>query len=186
MPERSWTLFAKGKEFRRQTSGLTEPRPDYVAYFPIYDFNKGGRTQTSDRWNWPNNAKNGLVKNFLRSTLEHLATHGLEPSPAGIFKEHGRAEIEMSDFLCYPWLVVEHKRDKVPMDTEMFCYCQAANAAQGVLKMHEILAQYAEDKTDATHIPPITTMTTVGSNVKIWIAYVEPRVKVYVRMPYES
>lgn len=184
MPERRWNLFAKGKGLRPETCELTEPKPDYVAYFPIYDFNKGGRILTSDRWNWPNNANESLVKNFLRSTLEHLATHGLQPSPAGIFQKQRRAKIEISDSLCYPWLVVEHKKDKVSMDKKIYCYCQAANAAQAVLKMHQILAQYAEGKAnDATHIPPITTITTVGSDVKVWIAYVE--CGNYVWMPHE-
>jgi hypothetical protein len=111
------------------------------------------------------------VKNFTRTTLEHLSKYGLQPSPSRIFDERRKEHVFPSDFLCYPWLIVEHKKDAAERKEEE-CYCQAANAASASLKMHQILAKYAQSLPEDAHVPPITAMTTVGKIVKIWIAYV--------------
>lgn len=174
-------MFAKDRKLRQGSHGLTEPKPDFVAYFPIYDFNGSEPIWSYDRWQWAYNPKEALVRNFSRKILEHLAQHGLEPSVAGIFRETRRTEIEKSRFMCYPWLIVEHK--KANLDKAEACYCQAANAASAALKMHQILAQYAENKVDDVHVPAVTIMTTVGQVVRVWIAYVSNRGKDYVRKP---
>ena len=153
---------------RKGKSGLTEPIPDSANYFPIYDANASARMVTSNRWPWENSCRLGLVENFTLQTLRHLAKHGLEPSVGGVFRKEKRG-IALSDYMCYPWLIVEHKKHERKADE---CYCQAANGASAALTMMQILSKYAPNKADDGHVPPIVALTTVGAEVRIWIAYV--------------
>ena len=54
----------------------------------------------------------------------------------------------------------------------MECYCQAANASSAVLMMLEKLSMCESIATADANIPPVTTMTTVGKDVRVWLAYV--------------
>lgn len=159
---------------------LTEPRSDYVAYFKIFDHDPcdGSIDNSSPKnarvpyntWPWGNSARKGLVKNFSRRVLEHLAGQGLEPCVANIYRAKERAKIDKSECMCFPWLVVEHKR--TPSNRTEHCYSQAANGAHAVLTMHRILAKFVDKQLpDTKHIPPVTTITTIGSHVKVWVAY---------------
>lgn len=113
-----------------------------------------------------------LVQNFSLKTLNHLAWYGLESSPISLFKVPATPQSKKpgkARHMCYPWLIVEHKKANMAM--EEGCYCQAANAAHATLTMHRILATYTKPLAQDMHIPPVTTMTTVGQEVRIWIAY---------------
>ena len=145
------------------------PKPDLVAYFNIRDFQEGVRNLEPHRWNWHTDPAEAVVENFSLATLEHLGRHGLQPSTSRMFDQNRKARVFESDFICYPWLIIEHKKSQ---RSGMFCYCQAANAASAALEMHMILAKYAREAPQDAHIPPVTTMTTVGREVRIWIAYV--------------
>lgn len=126
---------------------------------------------------WP---VDDVVKNFTRNNLESLAAHGLHSSVAGIFNDGRKDRIVPSDCICYPWLVVEHK--KLEQAKEIECYCQAANAAAAELMMFRTLVKYATHKI----VPPVVTMTTVGEFVRIWIAYFDTDSEQYVRDPVYS
>jgi hypothetical protein len=110
-----------------------------------------------------------LVRNFSVSTLLSLAKHGLLSSAAGIFN-NTRRRIVPSDCICYPWLIIEHKKaeqSKEGQSSTHHCYAQAANAAVAALMMYRTLAKHATPKV----VPPVVAMTTVGEAVRIWIAY---------------
>lgn len=168
---RPWTLFAKDSDYRQNYRGLTAPNPDWAAYFPVYDTEIEDRIRTSERWRWWKSKKPTMVENFSLEMLEHLARHGLEPSTTGRFHEGKTRQIVPSDYLCFPWLIVEHKKQGHSGQVQ-FCYCQAANAGMAALTMLQKLAKYAEKRPRDSHIPPITTVTTVGPEVRVWVMYV--------------
>ena len=147
---------------------LTEPKPDGVAFYPIYDFSSGTRIATSSRWRWNAFPKDSIVESFSRKVLQGLAPHGLESNTAGLFRPGKTTPLVLSDCICFPWLVVEHKKDRVK---EIFCYCQAANAGTAAVMMLETLCKYAEPRADHSHVPPVTTMTTAGKTARVWITY---------------
>ena len=114
--------------------------------------------------------KNSLVDNFSLKTLRHLAQYGLQSSTAGIFRREGKKHI-LSDCICFPWLVVEHKRDA---KGENQCYCQAANAGVAAVMMLETLSHIVPDEIlgkQREEAQPVVTITTVDKTVRVWIAY---------------
>lgn len=82
--------------------------------------------------------------------------------------------------LCFPWFVVElKKKQRQPkfgeVDDELGLFrkvnCQAANGASSALGILEKLAKFTQELEDNEHIPPVVTMTCVGTRVKVWLAY---------------
>lgn len=111
-----------------------------------------------------------MVENFTLKTLRHLAQHGLQSNTAGIFRP-GRKENIPSDCICFPWLIVEHKRDE---KGENQCHCQAANAGAAAVMMLEELSCLIPAEIEGEEgegIPPVVTMTTVDKIVRVWITY---------------
>lgn len=50
------------------------------------------------------------------------------------------------------------------------CYCQAANATAAALTLHaQLLKKSFGDS--LSPVPPVIAFTTVGPNVKVWLAY---------------
>ncbi|KAI9147079.1 hypothetical protein HJFPF1_13110 [Paramyrothecium foliicola] len=170
---RHWTLFAGAQSFRKaDRQGLSEPRPDWVAFFPIFNFaagNKADRISTSHRWQWKHSPKDSIIDNFSLKTLEHLSQYGLESNSAGIFRRGRKTPIEPSDCICFPWFIVEHKKKEHSLEEE--CYCQAANAGAATVMMLQTLSKHCERRGDDIQVPPVATMTTVGEVVRIWITY---------------
>ncbi|KAI1768474.1 hypothetical protein GGR53DRAFT_410512 [Hypoxylon sp. FL1150] len=158
-----WSLFTSQFRFEhRQTTDLTQPTPNLTAYFPIFD------TRTS-RWPWTKWLKGVMVENFSRETLERLVKHGLHPSATGVFRDG----LSPRNSICYPWFIVEHRKDGEQKDSE--CYCRAANDAAAALMMLRTLAKYSAD----TDMPPVVTMTTTGEIVRVWIAFFDGRHETY-------
>jgi hypothetical protein len=176
---RPWTLFGNTQKFRVGYRGLSEPKPDWVAYFPIYNFIAGDRIPTTTNWRFEKSPKGCMVQNFSMQTLQALAEHGLQPTARAIFREGRRDNIKMSDLICYPWLIVEHKKSS-DQGKDLFCYCQAANAGMGALMMLKTLAKYAERRVHDEHIPPVITITTVECTVRVWVMYVDEGADAYV------
>jgi hypothetical protein len=172
--ERPWTLFTD--EFRREynQSGLPQPKPDLVAYFPMYDLNKNSEyvENRSQRWNWAMWPSTDAVDDFSRQSLEDLFAHGLRPSVTSAFSNGSTGPL---DYICYPWLIVEHKSSSEAEAIE--CYCRAANSAAAQLLMYRILAKHANHKL----VPTVVTMTTTGKYARIWIAYFDTASEQYVR-----
>jgi hypothetical protein len=72
--------------------------------------------------------------------------------------------------LCFPWGIVELKRQNVGPTEIKKCYCQGANAASRALRMFEVLSRYS-DTVDGEQIPPVIVLTFVGPLFKLWIAF---------------
>ena len=170
---RRWTLFKVPHGFQEtQRRALPEPRPDWIAFYPIYDSSmaeRGETTPMSARWRWKHVPKDSIAENFSRETLEHLTLHGLESSCATVLRSNPKEPIEPSDCICYPWFVVEHK--KADHNFEIQCHYEAANSGAAVVVMLQTLSRYAERRSADRHIPPVTTMTTVGETVRVWVTY---------------
>ncbi|KAH8175072.1 hypothetical protein LIA77_06491 [Sarocladium implicatum] len=166
---RPWTLFNKRTGFRsRDRVSLTEPKPDWTASFPVYDFAASTRVPTSSRWRWTNSPKDHLVENFTLQNLEKLCQVGLESTTGGRYRREKQGSLICSDLMCFPWLIVEHKRSN---QGEEKCYCQAANAGSAAVMMLQGLARYAKSQRQDGHVPPVVTMTTVDKIVRVWIVH---------------
>ncbi|KAI1770207.1 hypothetical protein F4818DRAFT_433809 [Hypoxylon cercidicola] len=166
---RPWSLFSSSfRHAHQQTTSLTQPTPDLAAYFPVFDIQTDG-----SQWPWVRGPKNIIVENFSRATLERLDKHGLHPSTTGSFDEGRQEGIDPSNSICYPWLIVEHKKAEQQSGTE--CYCLAANDAAAVLMTLRTLAKYSADNI----VPPVVTMTTMGKVVRIWIAFFDTEQEIY-------
>uniref|UniRef100_A0A0D2YAW7 Uncharacterized protein n=1 Tax=Fusarium oxysporum (strain Fo5176) TaxID=660025 RepID=A0A0D2YAW7_FUSOF len=108
------------------------------------------------------------VEPFTWSTLQALNKFGLEPSPFRIFE---KSPLE-ANLRCYPWLIVEHKKEKDQNEAlERVVNCQAANAAACAISLVQQTAQYAVKLPRHAHIPPIPVITTVGPFVTVWLMY---------------
>ncbi len=144
-----------------------------MAFFPIYDYDYvGDRIPTSIRWPVTEELRPRIAEDavFSRQTLAHLARYGVESSTARLFSRLQKNVI-LSDYICFPWLVVEHKKAGKGGTREQ-CYCQAANAGTAAVMMLESLYSIeTEHVPDNEHILPVVTMTTVDKNVRIWLAY---------------
>jgi hypothetical protein len=97
-----------------------------------------------------------------------------------------------SDYICFPWLIVEHKKaGEVALEEK--CYCQAANAGTAAIMMLETLSGIVpgvKEHKAHEHIPPVVTMTTVDKIVRVWITYSckpsDNDAAKYVRKPLSS
>ena len=121
-----------------------------------------------------------MVENFTLNTLRHLIQHGLQPSTATVL---GSEQYKASDLICFPWLIVEQKRNG---ETREQCYCQAANAGAAAVMMFERLCRHVPMGPSAkreAQIPPVVTVTTVEKVVRVWIAYSHRESKEYVSGP---
>ena len=174
---RPWTLFGSsertGKKGYRQDDriNLTEPKPDWVAFFPIYS-PAGERIATSKRWHLDKVPRQSITENFSATTLRHLARHGVESNTAGLFRKPAQRDPVLSDHICFPWLIVEHKKIGGAALGEA-CYCQAANAGTAAIMMLETLSTIVPwtHQHSNEHIPPVVTVTTVAKVVRVWITY---------------
>ncbi|KIL84595.1 hypothetical protein FAVG1_12121 [Fusarium avenaceum] len=163
-----WTLFSKDS-----TNGLgsfesiKRPKPDHAFFLPIYHFeNKAGIPTISDpearQWSQVQGPLG--TEPFSWSTLKKLNEFGLQPTPRRIFDQEPRE----ADLKCYPWFIVEHKKEK---ESVRNVSCQAANAAACAVSLVQHSAQYAVKLMEEAHVPPIPAMTTIGSRVTIWLMY---------------
>ncbi|KAF5967124.1 hypothetical protein FBULB1_11329 [Fusarium bulbicola] len=150
------------------------PKPDYAFYLPMYHLNTNfripGITNHKDR-EWHKTPTPSIMESFSWSNLKRLYKAGLRPTPFRVFHKEPREK----DLKCYPWLLVEYKKAKYTnherQQLEETVCCQAANGSASAIKLNQIAARYAIELPDGSHIPPIPVVTTVGSEVKVWITY---------------
>ena len=117
---------------------------------------------------WSQAGDSQPVEPFTWSTLQALNKFGLEPSPFRIFE---KSPLE-ANLRCYPWLIVEHKKEKDQNEAlERVVNCQGANAAACAISLVQQTAQYAVNLPRHAHIPPIPVITTVGPSVTVWLMY---------------
>ncbi|KAF4946031.1 hypothetical protein FGADI_11535 [Fusarium gaditjirri] len=84
-------------------------------------------------------------------------------------------EPQERDLSCFPWLIVEFKKaERTPAELERLqevVYCQAANASGCAVTLNRNAAKYAVRLPDEAQVPPVASVTTVGSQVKVWITF---------------
>ncbi|KAF4947784.1 hypothetical protein FSARC_13889 [Fusarium sarcochroum] len=164
-----WTLFTKNDDHDDESpvddlETLRIPKPDYAFYFPIHHLSGGSRQPAiadPKHRQWHPNSKSTLVESFSWSLFDELFEFGLQPTP---FRAFGK-EPELEKLKCYPWLIVEFKREDMARLEEVCC--QAANDSASAVKLNQIAARYAAKRGDEEQIPPIPVMTTIGPRVKV-------------------
>lgn len=140
--------------------------------FPVYSPEYFKTLALPGKWRWAEQPKDHMVTNLSHKTLQHLAGHGLYSVVADSVQQQKIVKgFKLSDHMCFPWLVMEHKKDN---HTMQHCYCQAANGTSAALLLLENLCKYETSSHDNLQIPPVIGITTGGSEVKVWITYSTP------------
>ena len=145
----------------------THPKPDLTYAFPI---------QISPPGSLQGFAKDELTQTLSVQSLGKLVEQGVTCAPTTALRNKANhsdgSGWSSSDRSCFPWAVVEIKKDVAsPRDAAIErCYCQAANAAAAAL---EIQAQLFKKINDILPLqsPPVVAFTCVGPVVKVWLAY---------------
>jgi hypothetical protein len=73
-----------------------------------------------------------------------------------------------SEYVLFPWLIVEHMKDEYKGNAEL-CYSHAANAGAAALRMLQNLSRH--DSQSLGDIPPVVTMTIRRDLVRVWIMH---------------
>jgi hypothetical protein len=167
-----WTLFEPDQTATTtRLRPVKSPKPDQVFFLPIYHHHNNTRLPKvvdPKARQWSQAGDSRAMEPFTWSTLQALNKVGLEPSP---FRTIDKPPLE-ANLRCYPWLIIEHKREKDQNEgLERVVNCQAANAAACAISLVQQTAQYAFKLPRHAHIPPIPTITTVGSFVTVWLMY---------------
>jgi hypothetical protein len=124
---------------------------------------------SSRRWKWKSTPLEWFVENFSLDVLEDQKHDGLQYCP---FRSNPKVDSYRPDnLLCFPWLVVEHKRGNVGSAEVTFGHCQAANASAAALMLFESAARYSQDSEPDGQLPPVFAITTIGKSVRVWIAW---------------
>ncbi|KAI8681221.1 hypothetical protein NCS55_00372600 [Fusarium keratoplasticum] len=164
--DRPWTLFGPDGSEGTQCD-LPEPKPGWVAHFPVYVISPAEYNhQHSGLQQFA--SSHSIVDNFSQVTLEHLAGHGLQPSATGVTKTGRRGATLSSEYVLFPWLIVEHMKEEYKGNAE-HCYSHAANTGAAALRMLENLSRH--DKQSLGDIPPVVTMTIRRDLVRVWIMH---------------
>ncbi|RSL45692.1 hypothetical protein CEP54_014173 [Fusarium duplospermum] len=165
--DRPWTLF--GPDGSEGTQGdLPEPKPAWVAHFPVFVISPVDNRRHSGLQHFA--SSHSIVDNFSQVTLEHLASHGLQPSATGVKKTGRRGAALSPEHVLFPWLIAEHMKDEYKGNVEL-CYSQAANAGAAALRMLQNLSRHDIKFPDDTHIPPVVIITTRRDLVRVWIMH---------------
>ncbi|KAF4986185.1 hypothetical protein FGRMN_10951 [Fusarium graminum] len=174
--EATWKTF-NGTELDSSIPGAieneTQPRPDYGIYLPMYHLvGKSHIPETAEHkgLKWHDSPTPSIVESFSWSVLKELHDHGLPPSPINALEASGKEPRE-NDLKCFPWFVVEHKKQDNSEKSKREAYRQAVNASGCAVRLNQIAAKYAVRLAHDAHVPPTPTVTTVGPLVKVWITY---------------
>lgn len=145
------------------------PKPDWMAAFPVYSADFFRSVAVPSKWAWNKQPKDTMVTNFSKNTLQHLAAHGLYSVVAdALGQQRSKKNWRLAHHMCFPWLVMEHKKSKKDME---FCYCQTANGTSAAVLLLENLCAHATKSRLNLRVPPVIGMTTCGREFKVWITY---------------
>ncbi|KAI9162847.1 Lactoylglutathione lyase [Paramyrothecium foliicola] len=172
-----WRLF-DGRRQDDDTSPLHAferekcPKPDYSCFLPMYRLDadlKMPKAHVSEDRDWHQSPNHPVIEQFSWTLLKKLRSYGLQSTPFKVF----HAEPRENGLKCFPWLIVEHKKEAFDSETRVreVVYCQAANAAACAVQLNVQAAKYALKSANFSHIPPIPVITTIGPELKIWIMY---------------
>jgi hypothetical protein len=140
----------------------TIPGPTLYFGFPIKK--SGDATATGFQ-------KDPSFNNYTSRTLAQLSKHGFRCLP--VAKPIGKKR----PLVCFPWAIVE-LYGLVPEDKPNHAFFEntisrASDASSTSLSMLEILARFADEKHDGQHVPPVVTITSIGEDIRVWLAYCE-------------
>jgi hypothetical protein len=163
---------------------LTAPKPDFTYAFPIID------TTRKENLSY---MRFSQADSFTLPVLGRLRKeYGLKSAPTTrlqMWAAENDVALDAADLICFPWAVVEAKRNKktetpdikfkkynrkvagTNKSMERFCYCQAANASAEALTLREELAAKAKEQSESHYALVIISITCVGSSIKVWITY---------------
>lgn len=100
-----------------------------------------------------------------------LAKHGFRCLP--VDKSLGKKRL----LVCFPWAVVELYGlvlgDKPGHAFFTDTVSRASDVASTALSLLERLARFADEKHDGQHVPPVIAITSIRSDIKVWLAYCE-------------
>ena len=97
------------------------PMPDLTYAFPVSEINDASFPPQS-----PEYADNFSLDFLKQAKLESLATDKIQK---------GRKSLRQHDQMCYPWAIMEAKRDGNARSPIRECYLQAVNGAAVALDM---------------------------------------------------
>ncbi|EXK33501.1 hypothetical protein FOMG_10775 [Fusarium oxysporum f. sp. melonis 26406] len=168
-----WGTFDRNKE---ENEVFKTPKPDLVFYLPMYHLDTYIPTITDhEAQQWHKASTPSLVEPFSWSTLKKLHGFGLLATPFNVLNKEEPQEPQEQDLSCFPWLVVEYKKAKnAPGELDRLkevVYCQAANASGCAVKLNQNAARYAVKLAYGAEVPPVSSVTTVGPQVKVWITF---------------
>ncbi|KAH8679374.1 hypothetical protein BGZ61DRAFT_359296 [Ilyonectria robusta] len=169
---KSWGLFGSSLDDNSDLSSFERskcPKPDYAFYLPMYHMDATQaipKVPSPEGRQWNLAQEHSLAGGFSWSNLKELFAFGLRPTPFRVFHKPPQE----ANLNSYPWLLIEHKKEGVSGSEETVS-CQAANGAACAVKLSQISARYAMVLPSHAHIPPMPTVTTIGSKVKVWITY---------------
>ncbi|KAF4415995.1 hypothetical protein FACUT_12948 [Fusarium acutatum] len=165
-----WGAFDKKNETIKV---FKAPKPDLVFYLPMYHLDTHIPTITDyEAQQWHKSSTPSLVESFSWSSLKKLHKFGLLATPFNVLEKE---EPQEQDLSCFPWLIVEYKKTKsAPGELERLkevVYCQAANASGCAVILNHNAARYAVKLVNDAQVPPVTSVTTVGPEIKVWITF---------------
>jgi hypothetical protein len=99
---------------------------------------------------------------------KHRSRPGKNFDRYGMYKTYSPKDLPSSDFLCFPWAVVEAKHAQLEMSAEEYCQCQLANATACAYDLQETLIRSVND---SCPVDPIIGFTCIGPRVKLWLTY---------------
>lgn len=169
-----WNLFGQPGYEHEKRKGLTKPIPDWMVAFPACDdlslasleIVRDGRRRNS-----PNSL---MMAPFSHDALFHLARHGLHSQVANSFaKQRSGMVLDIAEYKCFPWLVVEHKGSKKkPSYTAEHCYSQTANGTSAAILLLQNLCKYEVSTVkNYRRLPPVIGISTVSSEIKVWVTH---------------
>jgi hypothetical protein len=119
------------------------------------------------------------LQNFTSDLLSKLAKKGLRCTPVSgshtKMAETGKNSTGLqSPTVYFPWCIMQQVAPtKESEDLELEMFRRVSIATSPALSMFEQLARFADIKQDGEHIQPVITITSVGSNTTLGLAYSE-------------
>ena len=157
--------------------GLTAPKPDLFCAFNAHLENPSRSPSAIDF------GDDEMIRNFSFAHLEKLANHflvdglerGFHPGPVLNFtRNKNKIQENIKQYTCFPWLVGEWKHaGKSNTQSEQHMQRQAANCAAAALAILANLAVKGQRRPDIKEIRPVVAITSVGAEVRAWVAYVD-------------
>ncbi|KAH7078108.1 hypothetical protein BKA63DRAFT_602099 [Paraphoma chrysanthemicola] len=165
----TWTEYENAKEDVVLGKPRTTPKPDLTYAFPMQSHSTGRLRGL---------ARDEISKALSPEVLGQLLQQGITCTPTTGLRNWTKAQDKTkmlrseSDRSCFPWAIVEMKRDGSTVDGALAirCYCQAANAAAAALDLQaQLFDKLGHDRYSRN--PPVVVITTVGPEIRVWLAY---------------